>query len=76
MSWTGKKDFKMLRVDADFFENGRKKSSVSKNIRIRVDGAIVCNNKATTNNSTICLSGWITDTWCLSGMHGCGDEGG
>ena len=40
--WTGKNDLKTLRVDADFFENGRKKGSVNvfKNIRIRVDGAI------------------------------------
>ena len=39
--WTGKNDLKKLRVDANIFENGRKKSFVFKNIRICVDGALV-----------------------------------
>ena len=32
-------------VDADFFENGGKKASVFKNIRIRVDGALYVDRK-------------------------------
>ena len=39
--WTGENDSNTLRVDANFFKNGEKKS-VFKNIRIRVDRA--CDN--------------------------------
>ena len=38
--WTGENDSNTLRVDANFFKNG-KKTSVLKNIRIRVDRAFI-----------------------------------
>ena len=39
-SWTGQKGSNTLRVDANFFGHGGKKISVSKNIRLRVDGSL------------------------------------